>query len=184
MAKGRGIQDIPTSFLWVYMGVWVYTYECMHMQIEKSEYLLNINSVWFITVSVNTVCREKGLGENIPKMSLMGFCKVGLQVIIFFLWISQISNVLGFVSVFLEKRLAPNALPPRAGRYVWPCTNIPTLSQANSCQLCVRRHGRWVWKSPAVCFSQSDCSQNKNEFFHGNLQPPHLDTEAVLATLK
>ena len=152
------------------------------MQIEKSEYLLNINSVWFITVSVNTVYREKGLGANIPKMSLMGFCKVGLQVIIFFLWISQISNVLGFVSVFLEKRLALNALPPRG--LPWPCTNIPTLSQATLCQLCVRRHGCWVLKSPAVCFSQSDCSQNKNEFFHGNLQPPHLDTEAVLATLK
>lgn len=34
-------------------------------------------------------------------------------------------------------------------------------------------------KSPAVSFSHSDCSQNKNEFFHGNLQLPRLDTEAT-----
>lgn len=182
MAKGRGTHDIPTSFPWVYTGVWLYTYECMHMQIQKSEYLLNIDSVWFITIYVNTVYREKGLGAIIPKMSLMGFCKVGLQGILFFLWISQTSNVLGFVSVFLEKMLDLNALSPRG--VPWPCTNIPTLSQATSCQPCVRRHSRWVWKSPAVSFSHSDCSQNKNEFFHGNLQPPQLDAEATLATLK
>lgn len=115
MAKGRGTHNIPTSFLWVYTGVWLYTYECMHMQIQKSEYLLNIDSVWFITIYVNTVYREKGLGAIIPKMSLMGFCKVGLQGILFFLWISQTSNVLGFVSVFLEKMLDLNALSPRGG---------------------------------------------------------------------
>lgn len=113
MAKGKGTQDIPTSFLCVYMGVWVYMYGCMHTQIQKIEYLLNINSVWCITIYVNTVYREKGLGANIPKMSLMGFCKVGLQGILFFLWISQISNVLSFVSVFLEKMLDLSVLSPR-----------------------------------------------------------------------
>lgn len=125
------------SYVDMYIHIFIYTfhmyiylYMYTHMQIPKSEYLLTINPIWFITRYVKTIYKEKR-GSKYAKNVNNEHGRTTDDHFCFWIF-PYFSNVqcFWFGFGFLEKMLDLHALRPR--ELLEPRSNVPSLSLATS----------------------------------------------------